>query len=171
MESNEIKVYVKDKFLESLHNVKVFQKEIIESISEVSKARATVLALKKQNPDLGVDDIRPMLIDAQMKDYEIGLMEMDMKSNYVDKMVEYKTMSDIFKVDLGLSEEDAKYVEIIISQQAPMFVVVENKVKPKEQETHLVFMDKVRNKFSDEKVLEYVLKTLTFEEGKEDKKD
>ena len=171
MEKNEFKVYIKDKVLEYLHIVKVFQKEIIENISSVSKTKATIKALKKQNEALGVDDIKPMLLDAQIKDYESSLMEMDVKSNYICRLVEYKTMADLFKVDLNLDEDSKKYLDMVFSQHSSMFVVNNGKVVAKDNASHLLFMDNVKVKYSNEKVLEYILKTLILEEEEEKKKD
>jgi hypothetical protein len=168
MEKNDFKVVIKDRFFEALNIIKLFQKEIIEDSTEVGKIRATLISMNKQDPNLSAEDVKPMLVEAQVKDYNISLMEMDLRSNYIRPLIEYKVLADMFKVDLDLDEVSLKFTSAIMEGNDPMYVILNNKVVPRDKEAHLLYMDKVKTTFSGEQVLDFALKSLTKEDSKKD---
>jgi hypothetical protein len=93
---------------------------------------------------------------------------MDLRSNYIRPLIEYKVLADMFKVDLDLDEVSLKFTSAIMEGNDPMYVILNNKVVPRDKEAHLLYMDKVKTTFSGEQVLDFALKSLTKEDSKKD---
>lgn len=170
MDVNNFKVTIYDKFHEYLNCVKVFQREILEDFSDVAKNRQMIISLKDKDEKLQASDIKPILVDIQLKNYEAGLKEMDLKANFLRPLIEYKNLADLFKVELNLTDLDKQFMEGVFSgPSTAMYIVDRNKLVAKEVEEHSLFIDKARTIVSKEGFLNHVFKNLTenVEETKE----
>ena len=162
MEEKSFKSVIHDKFYEYLRYVKAFQKNIIEDVTSVTKDRQMILNLKKKDDNLQYSDVKSILKEVQIKDYEVGLKDMDLRSNYLRVLIEYKTLSEIFKVDLKLDDITKKFLdEIVLANSTSLYIVEKDMVIARDSDTHSIFMDKVRNKFSEDKFLTQVFSMLT----------
>lgn len=135
MESN-FQVFVKEKVLEHLNELKVFAKDMEDLSINRSKEIEVVKVLKKKDPTLKAEDVKEQLHAIMLNSSEVAWRSMQIANKTLLLFNEYKLLADIHKIDLDLSKDDMEFLSRITDAPATLFVVEGGKVKPRDPEMH-----------------------------------
>ncbi len=160
---NNLEEHVKEKVKSLWEAVKIYQLELLKTREILAKNKESVLSLKRENPDLKSEEVHGLISESMLESYTYSLKEQDLFMNYILPLVEYKSISDLFKIELDLDKKEIEYIDNELKNQViSMFVPEKGKMIPKDAATFEKLIEKAVAKFNDKNLIESVYNSPEF---------
>jgi len=122
-----IEKHIKEKSLEYLRIIRTFQDDLSNLNVENSKDAAAIKALKESKPETTYKDVKGHLVSVQVRSWEMYTKDLDM-TRFIQPLIEFISLAELFKIDLELSEEDIKFYTLIKNSYGSLFIAKDGKV-------------------------------------------
>lgn len=122
-----IEKYVKEKALEYLRIIRTFQEDLSNLNVENSRDAAAIKALKESKPETTFKDVQGHLVSVQVRSWEMYTKDLDM-TRFIQPLIEFMSLAEMFKIELELSEEDIKFYTLIKNSYGSLFIAKDGKV-------------------------------------------
>ena len=154
MSKSQANIYVNEKVKELLEKAEAFEKKVLLDRERFFQSQLAIQTTKRDNPDAKYTDVREELVTMQKTHYNSFLLEQNLQ-HVLNTLIEMNNMAIVLKIDLDLTEDQRKALDIIGKSSTNLFTLDKDKnVVFADNEFTPVIEKQMNDKQNDPKTLE-----------------